>query len=107
MLLANNKIKPKKRWFGQLHSTAQFSKTQFNSIYSPASGKIIIDSILMGLTKLFTLFAKPCLTAFLLPSAASISLMLKIIEVSESSVRNLASIQKHYHNLTVLIASFK
>lgn len=61
----------------------------------------------MGLTKLFTLFAKPCLTAFLLSSAASISLMLKIIEVSESSVRNLASIQKHYHNLTVLSASFK
>lgn len=61
----------------------------------------------MGLTKLFTLFAKPCLTAFLLPSAASISLMLKIIEVSESSVRNLASIQRHYHNFTVLIASFR
>lgn len=61
----------------------------------------------MGLTKLFTLFAKPCLTAFLLPSAASISLMLKIVEVSESSVRSLAGIQKHYHNLTVLISSFK
>lgn len=80
---------------------------KFNSIYSPASGKIIFDSILMGLTKLFTLFAKPCLTAFLLPSAASISLVLKIIDVSESSVRNLAGMQKHFHNLTVLIANFK